>query len=74
MFEQFLYQRELDVTRFPPVVCPQGHRQKRATVIERVRQRKLFMFCDECGDRIALPDFEKPQTIGIGASQWLQRE
>ena len=26
LFEQFLYQREVDVTRFPPVACPQGHR------------------------------------------------
>ncbi len=74
LFEQFLYQREVEVTRFPPVVCAEGHRQKRATVIERVRERKPFMFCDECGNKVALPDFDKPQTIGISASPWLQRE
>ncbi len=74
LFEQFLYQRDVSVTRFPPVVCANKHQQKRATVIERVRERKPFMFCDECGDKITLPDFDKPQTIGIGASPWLQLE
>jgi len=74
LFEQFLYQRDVEVTRFPPVLCPNSHRQKRATVIERVRERKTFVFCDECGSKTALPDFGKPQTIGIGASPWLQRE
>jgi hypothetical protein len=74
LFEQFLYQREVEVTRFPPVVCPKGHRQERATVIKRVREGKTFVFCEECGDKTLLPDFDKPQTIGIGASPWLQRE
>lgn len=74
LFEQFIYQRDVEVTRFPPVVCATGHRQKRATVIERVRERKPFMHCDECGDKVALPDFDKPQTIGISASPWLQLE
>ncbi len=74
LFEQFLYQRDVEVTRFPPVVCPQGHRQERATVIKRVRDGKQEMHCDECGSKIALPDFDKPQHIGIGASLWLQRE
>ena len=74
LFEQFLYQRDVDVTPFPPVICANGHQQKRATVIERVRERKSSMFCDECGDKVALLDFDKPQTIGIGASPWLQRE
>ncbi len=74
LFEQFLYQRDVEVTRFPPVVCPKGHRQERATVIKRVREGKRFVFCEECGDKTGLPDFGKPQTIGIGASLWLQRE
>ena len=25
LFEQFLYQRDVEVTRFPPVVCPKEH-------------------------------------------------
>src|ERR1044072_7394107 len=74
VFEQFLHQRDVDVTRFPRIICTNGHQQRRATVIERVRERKPFMFCDECGDKITLPNFDKPQTIGIRASPWLQRE
>jgi small GTP-binding protein len=74
LFEQFLYQRDVEVTRFPPVICKNGHQQKRATVIDRVREGKTFVFCDECGDKTLLPDFEKPQSIGIGASAWLQVE
>jgi hypothetical protein len=74
LFEQFLYQRDVDVRPFPPVICANNHQQKRATVIERVRDRKPFMFCDECGAKITLPDVEKPQNIGLGASPWLQRE
>ena len=74
LFEQLLYQRDVQVTRFPPVVCPNKHRQKRATVIERVRERKPSMFCDECGAKVTLPDFDKPASIGIGVSPWLQRE
>jgi small GTP-binding protein len=74
LFEQFLYQRDVEVTPFPPIVCPQGHRQERATVIKRVREGKRFVHCEECGEKTGLPDFDQPQTIGIGASLWLQRE
>jgi small GTP-binding protein len=74
LFEQFLYERDVEVTPFPPVTCANGHQQKRATVIERARERKPFMFCDECGDKITLPDFDQPDTIGINASPWLQRQ
>ncbi len=74
LFEQFLYQREVEVTPFPPVVCDKGHQQKRATVIERTRERKPFMFCDECGEKVMLPDPEKSQSIGLQLSPWLQLE
>ena len=55
LFEQFLYQRDVEVTRFPPVICPKGHRIERATVINRVREGKTFVFCDECGDKTSCP-------------------
>jgi small GTP-binding protein len=74
LFEQFLYKRDVEVTRFPPVICPEGHRQERATIIKRVRESKRFVHCEECGTRTDLPSFDEPQTIGIGASAWLQRE
>jgi hypothetical protein len=74
LFEQFLYQRDVEVTRFPPVLCPLGHRQERATVIKRVREGKRFVFCDECGNKTDLPEFDRPQTIGTTTSPWLERE
>jgi small GTP-binding protein len=73
LFEQFLYQREVEVTRFPPVLCQKGHRLERATVIRLIRESKTFVFCAECGGKVDLPKLEKP-GIGTGASIWLQRE
>ena len=74
LFEQFLYQREVEVTRFPPVICPNGHRQKRDAVMEAVRERLPSLYCYKCGKEADLPSFEQPQTIGIHASPWLQRQ
>ena len=74
LFEQFLHQREVDVTRFPPVVCPNGHRQKREAVMEAVREGLPSLYCYKCGKQTDLPSFDQPQTIGIHASPWLQRE
>lgn len=74
LFEQFLYQRDVEVSRFPPVVCPKGHQQKRDSVMEAARERLPSLYCYKCGSQTALPDFERPQTIGINASPWLQRE
>ncbi|MGA9996362.1 MAG: toll/interleukin-1 receptor domain-containing protein [Pyrinomonadaceae bacterium] len=42
--------------------------------MEAVREGLLSLFCYKCGKQTDLPDFDKPQTIGIGASPWLQRE
>ena len=74
LFEQFLYQRDVEVTRFPPVVCPNGHRQKRDAVMEAVRERLPSLYCYKCGQQTVLPDLDQPPTIGIDASPWLQRE
>ena len=42
LFEEFLYRLDVEITRFPLIVCANGHRQKRATVVERVRDGKPF--------------------------------
>lgn len=73
-FEQFLYQRDAQVTPFPLVGCAKGHWLERATVIKFVREGKRFIFCEECGDKIDLSNFRQPPNIGIVASPWLQRE
>lgn len=74
LFENFLYQRDVEVTPFPPIICPKDHRQERATVVKRLREGKRFLFCAECGERITLPDLDKPVALGAQDSQWIQRE
>ncbi len=73
IFEHFLYKRDIEVARFPPVLCSQGHRQERSIIIKRVRERKQFTFCDECGSKIDLPEIDTP-GLGTRASPWLQLE
>jgi hypothetical protein len=74
LFEQFLYQRDVQVTRFPPVRCPCGHRQERAIVVKRIREGKDFLFCEECGERTALPEIEQPFALHSLAPGWVRRE
>lgn len=64
LFESFLYKRDVDVTRFPPVLCPNKHRLERAAVVKRAREGKRFIFCDECGEKTILPEIEAPETLG----------
>ena len=47
LFESFLYKRDVEITRFPPVHCANGHLIERISVIKRVRDQKDFIFCDE---------------------------
>jgi small GTP-binding protein len=58
LFETFLVQRDVKVTRFTPVFCRNGHRQARSVVVERRRDRRGFLFCSECGEETPLPDAE----------------
>ena len=55
LFERFLSRQSVTVIRYPPVSCSNGHPQERSTVARRIRERKGFMYCDECGERITLP-------------------
>ncbi|MCP4422887.1 MAG: hypothetical protein GY803_00180, partial [Chloroflexi bacterium] len=74
LFERFLYQRDVQITPFPPVRCPNDHLQERAIVVKRQQSGKDFLYCDECGAKTALPDIAQAQTIGLSAAPWLQRE
>ena len=74
LFEQFLYQRDVEVTRFPPVVCDKGHLQERRTVVKRIREGKKFLFCEECGDKIDLPDIEQRPAADVQEADWIRRE
>lgn len=74
LFEQFIYQREVDVTCYPPAVCPQGHPLERNSFINRLRENQKFVFCYACDEKVPLPELKQEQTIGIEVSPWLQRE
>lgn len=56
LFEEFLRGRDVTVTKFPPVECPEcNYRQQRAEVVNRISVGKKFLFCGECGKKIGLP-------------------
>lgn len=74
LFEQFLYQRDVEVTRFPPAVCPKRHPIERNTFMSRMREGQKFVFCYKCDDKVPLPEMKPMPTIGISASPWLQIE
>ena len=74
LFELFLYKREVQVARFTPVMCQQGHRQERSTVVKCQREGRQFVFCYECGEKVDLPRRDISQTTGISISSWLQKQ
>jgi len=74
LFEKFLYERDVEVTRFVPVTCPAGHRQERAIVVQRRRDGKGFVFCGECGQKVVLADTADPPFLGSSVSRQVRRE
>jgi WD40 repeat protein/GTPase SAR1 family protein len=57
LFEQILASREVAVSRFDPVICPKcGLQQRRRTVIDRLQAGKAFLFCEDDGEKITLPE------------------
>lgn len=64
MFETFLYQRDVEVTRYPPVFCEEEHLQERAAVIKRLREGKDHLFCTDCGKKVMLPNVDEPSALG----------
>jgi len=55
LFETFLRARDVTVTKYTPVDCPQcGYRQERSLVVRRLQEDKNFLICGECGARMTL--------------------
>ena len=73
LFELFLYQHDVEVTRFPSVMCAERHKLERSIIISRVRAGRDFVFCPECGGKVELSELHS-SGIGIGVSNWLRRE
>lgn len=72
LFESFLYKHDVAITRFPPIFCNKKHVLQRAAVIKRIRENKDFIFCDECGEKVPLPDFELTNVVS-GESRAIKR-
>lgn len=60
LFESFLARRNLNVFRYEPVICSQGHPLNRAVVREELRSGAATAFCPKCGEKLALPKADEP--------------
>lgn len=64
LFETILEPLDVTVSRHPVLVCPNcQYRQDRSQVIRRARDGRPNLFCDECGQPIALPGAGEPLTL-----------
>jgi small GTP-binding protein len=62
-FESFLAGRNLMVRRFEPVRCTNvdcGRLLDRSVVRQRLKEGKTFAFCNDCGEKLALPKMAEP--------------
>lgn len=75
LFEEFLRGRDVTVTKFPPVQCPKcKYHQQRAEVVKRIGEGKGFLFCGECGKKIALPKEGERVALSAAEREQLERE
>ncbi len=74
-FERFLTRRQVSIRRYPPVSCPQcGERQERSVVIKQMDRGRGFVFCSECGRKMALPKPDEAVKIPYADRDALKRE
>lgn len=67
LFEEFLRGRDVTVTKFPPVECPEcRYRQPRTEIVKRIGEGKGFLFCGECGEKLTLP--REGERVALSAS------
>lgn len=74
LFEVFLNQRNVEAIPYPPLYCLNSHLQERTTVIKWLRQGKDFLFCPECGEKVALTSAEEPLALGQRDRKSLARD
>jgi GTPase SAR1 family protein len=61
LFESFLSRRNLTVFRYEPLLCTQcGQPLDRSVVRTKLREGKTFTFCNDCGEKLALPKAHEP--------------
>ncbi len=63
LFESFLARRNLTVMRYEPLRCTRGECGQlldRSVVRQRLKERKTFAFCNDCGEKLILPSMAEP--------------
>jgi small GTP-binding protein len=60
LFESFLARRNLTVIRYEPVRCKCGLTLDRSVMRQRLKERKTFACCNECGKKLKLPTAAEP--------------
>jgi small GTP-binding protein len=61
LFESFLARRNLTVLRYEPVRCSTcNHLLDRSVVRQRLKEGKVFAFCNDCGEKLTLPTMAEP--------------
>jgi small GTP-binding protein len=63
LFESFLARRNLTVLRYEPIRCMNvecGQLLDRSVVRPRLKEGKTFAFCNDCGEKLALPKMTEP--------------
>ncbi len=64
LFEGFLVRRKVRARRYTPLVCANcGVLQQRGVVMKRLGERKTFVRCEECGEKITLPQPDELLTL-----------
>lgn len=60
LFESFLISHNLSVQRFEPILCTNEHILNLAVVRQKMSIGAKFIFCNDCGEKIILPEADKP--------------
>ena len=66
LFESFLARRNLSVMRYEPVRCSKNHLLDRSVARRLSKEGKAFTFCNDCGEKLALPKAGEPIQLNRG--------
>lgn len=75
LFEKFLSERDVEVEQYPSLSCRRcGDRPERSVVRKQVERRSKFLFCNNCGERIALIRTDEPTAWSLAEEKKLTAE
>lgn len=76
LFETFLQHREVKITCFEVVICPDcEERQERASVMKRIERGLKDIFCSNCGAEIKIPETtELTPVTGVDRETLIREE